>query len=373
MKIFSLTVDVFQAALNRIRMVFDEFPNVIVCISGGKDSTVLYHLALKVAKEKNRLPLTIMFIDQEAEWQATIDIIKSMMYSPNVVPRWYQMPIKIFNATSTIEHWLQCWDPEQEDLWVHKMDPISVKENVYKTDRFHQLFKEIIDYEYPDSPAAYLGGVRTEESPNRFMGLTQSLKYRDITWGRKLNSQLGHYTFYPIYDWAYTDIWKAIHDNKWPYNKIYDLQYMYGTTINKMRVSNLHHETAVGSLFCLQEMEPEVYAKLCNRLKGIDMAGKFGKNDYFVSKLPFMFESWTEYRDYLLENLIENPEWKKRFRKAFKSMDETLEGAPERNLRCIQISSILTNDWEFTKLKNALNSPNSLKYKRKNQKLKVAA
>lgn len=61
---------VYDAALDRIRYLFDEFPNVIVGFSGGKDSTVVLELALIVAREKNRLPLDVLFIDQEAEWQA---------------------------------------------------------------------------------------------------------------------------------------------------------------------------------------------------------------------------------------------------------------------------------------------------------------
>jgi len=75
MKIYSKQT-VYEAALDRIRFIFDEFPNVIVGVSGGKDSTVVFQLALIVAREKNRLPLKTMFLDQEAEWQATIDQIK---------------------------------------------------------------------------------------------------------------------------------------------------------------------------------------------------------------------------------------------------------------------------------------------------------
>ena len=50
---------VFEEALNRIRWIFDEHEDIIVSMSGGKDSTVVFNLALMVAKEKNRLPLEI--------------------------------------------------------------------------------------------------------------------------------------------------------------------------------------------------------------------------------------------------------------------------------------------------------------------------
>ena len=54
------------------------------------------------------------------------------------------------------------------------------------------------------------------------------MKYKDITWGKRLNKKLGHYTFYPIYDWTYLDVWKAIHDHGWSYNTVYDAMFRYG-------------------------------------------------------------------------------------------------------------------------------------------------
>jgi predicted phosphoadenosine phosphosulfate sulfurtransferase len=58
---------VYEMALERIEYIFDEFENVSVNFSGGKDSTVTLNLALTVAEKKGRLPLKVMFIDQEAE------------------------------------------------------------------------------------------------------------------------------------------------------------------------------------------------------------------------------------------------------------------------------------------------------------------
>ena len=65
MKIF-LADDVLVAAKKRIRWVFEEFEHVAVNTSGGKDSTVVLELSLQVAEEMGRLPLKVMFVDQEA-------------------------------------------------------------------------------------------------------------------------------------------------------------------------------------------------------------------------------------------------------------------------------------------------------------------
>lgn len=341
--------NVFNVALNRFRRIFDEFENVVVSYSGGKDSTVTLELALIVAREKNRLPLKVMFLDQEGEWQATIDMVKEVMNRDEVDPIWLQIPFRIFNSTSFTTHWLNCWGEDKKDLWMREKDPVARKENVYETDRFGELFAKIIDYEFNGESCCYLGGVRTEESPARFRGMTSALTYRDITWGKKLDDSKGQYTFYPIYDWRYTDVWKAIHDNNWKYCSVYDSMYQYGVTVNNMRVSNLNHETAVHSLFILQEIEPETYVKMTKRLEGVDMAGKMSTDNFFCPKnLPPMFDSWIEYRDYLLIHLLDE-RWHEKFRVKFEKMKERFEES-ESVIRK-QITSILCNDHEFVKLR----------------------
>ena len=363
MKIYS-SKTVYDAALERIRFLFDEFPNVIVGVSGGKDSTVVYNLALQVAKEKGRLPLKCLFVDQEAEWTATIDAITEIMENPDVEPKWYQMPIKLFNATSTTDHWLMCWDEKEEHRWMRERVPYSIKENVYGTERFGELFSAIIKKEYAGIKTCYIAGVRTEESPTRAMALTYDVTYKGRTWGKILDKTNQHYTFYPVYDWSYMDVWKAIHDNGWSYNTVYDAQYNYGVKLQNMRVSNVHHETAVGTLLYMQEIEGDTYQRLTQRIAGIDMASKMGKDDYFPRSLPFMFQNWGEYRDFLLEKLIENPEWLKGFKAIFARHDEMYAHAIPDKMYKEHINAILTNDWEHVKLGNFERRPENIDLKK---------
>ena len=355
MRIYNKT-NVWDAAVKRFDWLFEEFPNVVVSFSGGKDSTIIFHMALEAARRANRLPLNVLFVDQEGEWESTIEQIRYVMYHPDVKPYWLQVPLKLFNATSHDQHWLMTWDESQKDDWVHPYDPISLLENVYAEDRFHAIFNAALKYHFGDTPTANIGGVRAEESTSRLVGLTHQITYKWVTWGKKLDEAIKHYTFYPIYDWSYTDVWKAIAEHDWPYSKLYDLMHQYGVTIMNMRVSNLFHETAVHQLFYLQEFEPETYAKLANRLKGVDMAGKLGADDYFVRELPFMFESWREYRDYLLEHLIDNPDWRKRMARRFAKHDYELGEVMGDVKYKAHVQSILAHDWEGVKVVNFRNS-----------------
>lgn len=348
-----LPTTVLQEAQKRIARVFDEFENLVVSFSGGKDSTVVLNLALQEAERRGRLPLPVMFIDQEAEWQAVIDYIRQVMADPRVKPLWFQMPIRIFNATSTTEQWLECWKPGEE--WMREKEPGSIQENVYGTDRFKDLFPAIMKHLFNGQPACSLSGVRAEESPNRRQGLTAYRCYKEITWGNKEAQKDYIYSFYPLYDWSYTDIWKAIHEHGWPYCKVYDWQYQYGVAVPNMRVSNLHHETAVKNLFYLQEVEPDTWNKLTRRLSGVNMAGQM-KQDAFdcPAECPEMFPGgWPEYRDYLNENLVADETARQAFAKKFRQMDAFYEGMMHKeDMYRIQIRSILLNDYHLTKIGN---------------------
>jgi len=349
-----LNKNVYDATLDRIRYLFDEFDTVSVGISGGKDSTVVFNLAMQVAKEKKKLPLHVLFIDQEAEWNFTIDEVRKIMYRKDVKPYWYQMPIHIENATSNIVNSLYCWEEGKDKDWIRPKEKISIKENTYGVEWWKGIFDAIFIKDFPKGTHCNLSGVRTEESPGRFIGLTSQHTYKGITWGTKSASKTNHFAFYPLYDWSYTDIWKAIYDNKWSYNKLYDYQYRYGTPIQNMRVSNLHHETAVRALFYLQEIDGDLYNKLVERLPGVDTAGKMGFDDFWVKKLPFMFNTWAEYRDHLIKHLVHKEDWKKDINKFVTFHDKLFKGDEKWDTKAAKqvCQCIITNDYALTKLRN---------------------
>src|SRR5690348_3538806 len=123
-----LKQNVYEAAKDRIRFLLDEFPTVGVSFSGGKDSTVIFGLMLELSTKK----FPVLFLDQEAEWNSTVDLMRKVMAHPMVDPYWVQCPIKIFNATSGTDEWLMCWEEGKE--WVREKEPNSIKENIYGTD-----------------------------------------------------------------------------------------------------------------------------------------------------------------------------------------------------------------------------------------------
>jgi predicted phosphoadenosine phosphosulfate sulfurtransferase len=354
-----LKTNVLDEALSRIRYLFDEFPEVIVGFSGGKDSTVCLHLALQVAEEKGRLPLKVMFVDQEAEWGAVIDYIRTVFEDPRIEPMWMQIDFKIENATSSTTDFLHCWDPLAPEKWMRPKEPKSFTENRYGVKVWKDLFEAIPRVEFPDTPMCFIGGVRAEESMTRRVGLTCKATYKHITYGKILSKKRQHFTFYPIYDWAYTDVWKYIHSNNFRYCEVYDHMFQHGVSVRNMRVSNLNHETAVHALYFLQEIEPDTWNALTKRLAGIGSAGQLKKSAFTtVRTLPEMFKDWREYRDYLLQNLIPLDERRAKFAKYFAHMDKAYDTYPDQeDMIRTQITGILCNDHLMTKIVNWERSP----------------
>lgn len=294
-----LNKNVYEAAKERIGFVYDEFQNVVVNFSGGKDSTCVLHLAIEVAKEKNRLPVNVFLFDQEAEWDMNIDYIRSVMNMPEVNPMWYQIPFKINNAASGKENWLHCWEDGKE--WIRDKEDIAIKEweKTGKEEEFYAMMDILPQQYFKGEKVAALSGMRTEETPKRKKG---NPSYKWVIWSSTRSKY--KQDFHPIYDWTVSDVWKYIHDNKFPYCKIYDYMYQYGVSVRDMRVSNVTHETAVNSIYIMQEIEGDLYNRLTKRLSGISTISQMKSDAYTVKELPFMFKSWEEYRDYLTEKLI---------------------------------------------------------------------
>jgi predicted phosphoadenosine phosphosulfate sulfurtransferase len=364
MKIYNNT-NVLDAAINRVRFLFDEFENVVVGFSGGKDSTATLNIALKVAEEKNRLPLKVIFVDQEAEWQGTIDYVEKVMNDPRVEPMWFQMPMVITNNASSYERYSLCWNPNEKENWIHPYNEMSIKENKYGTDRFHDLFEKIFKVEFKDQKSCYLAGVRTEEAPKRFVALTHALTYKWITWGKVLNKKLDHYTFYPLYDWSYTDVWKYINENNIPYNKVYDSMYQHGVNVVDMRISNLHHETAIQVLLLVQEIEPATWNRVAKRIDGASSIKHIKKNSFTCPKeLPYMFNDWEEYAYHLANNIIQDESNKKLFLNKLDSKKIIYTGDNiKESFWKVVINTILSSDWDFTKIANYEMSPQNMNYR----------
>lgn len=373
---------VLEAAKKRIRWAFDEFENIMVGVSGGKDSTVVFELALEIAREKDRLPLKVMWLDQEMEWSATVDVVKEMMQHPDVEPYWFQIPFEMESAGSSEVSMKKLWDEDNEADWIRPKDKLAIHVNRLGEKDFYKVLGRIPDYYFPDQHTCTLTGVRCEESPVRFLGLTQDRTYKYITWGRRggwrdsmpkdeqtpLNRNVA---LHPIYDWGFNDVWKAIHDHDWSYSPIYDEFYRYGVKRSGMRVSALIHEMAIRHMEHLQEIDKETYVKIVSRVAGTDSSSKLGAESRSGNhlSLPPVFGTWKQYRDFLLEKLISREDWRVLMANQFASHEKQFKDLiPEEKLMKVHLSAILTNDHSCIHIGNHSNSPNNVSLLKENNR-----
>lgn len=356
-KVYNREKNVLQAARERISFIFDEFENVHVSVSGGKDSTVLLHLVLQEAERRNR-KIYVFFLDQEAEYNATIELMRVQMKHPLIIPLWYQVPIYMTNATSYEDYFLYAWG--ENETWIREKEENSIHaidEDYPK--RFYDFFPYI---EKKDVNAAYLVGLRAEEGITRFRAVTKYAGYKGLRWSTI--SKTGANRFYPIYDWTWNSVWRFIYDFNIPYNKLYDLMFWQNYSVYKMRVSNLIHEKSYKCLKDLPRFEPETYNKLCDRIAGISVAARYASEKLVFNnkKLPSHYKCWKDFRDFLLEN-IPNEEQKAKFYARFEKQEQN-----ERIYQA-QVGQLLINDYENSRAFNTKKEEQTKKIKEKWMKI----
>ena len=99
-----LDKNVYEAALDRLDLIFSHFSHVYFSVSGGKDSSIMLQLAAQQAK-KAGCRFDVLYIDLEAQYQATISHIHELIdCTKDVMNNWYwiALPISLRNAVSAI-------------------------------------------------------------------------------------------------------------------------------------------------------------------------------------------------------------------------------------------------------------------------------
>jgi len=319
--------NVFEAVKERISYIFDEFENIVVSVSGGKDSTVLAHLSLIEAHKRNR-KIGIFFLDEEVVYDSTVKQVEYLMgiYPENTIKLWFQIEFKLTNATSLTESQLLCWEAGKHKIWMRSKQPYSIQhkswdksmETVRDKNKGFGFYDALDNFQHSRSKTAFLVGLRATESPNRWRAMVKNPGYKDIYWCTKMPN--GCASFYPLYDWNFHDIWKYIYDNKLQYSKIYDYMYKKGMGLQEIRVSSLIHEKSFKALVELPEFEPDTYNRLLKRIGGISIGNLYGKDTKMlkVQKLPKSFKNWMDYRDFLLQtypDIDKKPIFERRFGK----------------------------------------------------------
>ena len=306
-------MNVYEAAIKRINIIFDNFKYVYVSFSGGKDSGVLLELCAKVAEERG-VRFGIFHMDYEAQYKMTSEYVERTLERFKNKADIYHVcvPFKVTTSTSMFQSYWRPYEASKQDLWVKKPPVYAMTEK-----DFPFFSDKLWDYDFQDEFGEWLAakyksvccliGIRTGESLNRWRAVHSDRNYRVWEGYSWTNSAKKCVAAYPIHDWAVEDVWTANAKNRWDYNRLYDLFFYAGVPLHKQRVASPFLGEGMEAIHLYQVIEPDTWGRLVGRVNGVNFAGLYGgttamgwqkitKPDHFT---------WEQYMYFLLDTLPE--------------------------------------------------------------------
>ena len=119
------SVSVYDALQERLEYIFQEFDNIYVSFSGGKDSGLLLNLVMDFKRKyyPDRI-VGVFHQDFEAQYTLTTQYIERTFQ--NLWPEtknlyWVCLPMATRTALSSYEMYWYPWDDTKKKLWVRDM------------------------------------------------------------------------------------------------------------------------------------------------------------------------------------------------------------------------------------------------------------
>ncbi len=169
-----LPLSVLEAGRERINWTLNNLPRVCISFSGGKDSTVMLHLAAEQARQNGK-KFSVLFIDWEAQFSYTITHCQKLRarYSDVIETfYWVALPLTTQNSLTQFNPEWQCWEPGAK--WVRQPPEDAITDPdffpFYEQGMSFELFvQKFADWFSQQRPAAVMVGIRADESYNRFL------------------------------------------------------------------------------------------------------------------------------------------------------------------------------------------------------------
>jgi len=271
---------------------------VVVAFSAGKDSGVCLEVALIAARKTNCLPLDVIIRDEEIMYPGTYEYAERVAGRAELNFHWIwagQPIVNIFNREQPY-WWVfdERLDPED---WVRRPPAFA-----YKIPELH-IGAIVTLARFPPAPGKNLYnvlGLRVAESTNRNLGVHRagghiSKPDKQGVWGVR-----------PIYDWSDGDVWRAVYENKWDYNRAYD-------TLNRLGLASQHLRIAPPTMTRSQSVAlpyaarawPDWFDRVARRCPGTRAVAQFGLRAVVPSRR--LGETWKD--TFYRTCVTEAPEW----------------------------------------------------------------
>jgi predicted phosphoadenosine phosphosulfate sulfurtransferase len=314
-----LRTNVLEESRKRIAATFDEVERIYIAFSGGKDSSVMFHLVMEEAMRRG-VRVGVMYIDMEAQYADTIKHAFEMfeMYKDHIDPHWICVPMRLRNALTNYEPQWIAWDPSKKADWIREKPAFAkgVEDYPFIMDKMDDgiEFEEFITmfgrwYGQEKKTAGFIG-IRAQESLHRYCAIAtwekKDLMIKGWRWTTKIIDDV--YNVYPIYDWLTEDIWRfhAAHPDK-PHNRTYDMMQMAGVPLSDQRLCQPFGDDQRKGLWLYHILEPETWFKLVARVNGANSGALYinetgNINGYDKVTLP-PGHTWETFTNMLLRTL----------------------------------------------------------------------
>ena len=310
--------NVYELTQERLKMIFEEFDNIYISFSGGKDSGVLLNLCIDYIRQNSlKRKIGIFHMDYEVQYSMTIDYVNRVLETNRDILDVYRIcvPFRVTTCTSMYQSYWRPWDEQKKEAWVREMP-----KDAMKVDKFPFYNRKMWDYDFQIEFSRWLHlqkaarrtcclvGIRTQESYNRWRTIYLGVKkqYKNCMWSTEIDENV--YNLYPLYDWKTEDIWVANGKFGWDYNKLYDLYYQAGVSLDRQRVASPFINEAIESLALYKVIDPDTWGKMIGRVNGIGFAGLYGNTHAAGRKsirLPEGY-TWKSFMEFLLSTLPEH-------------------------------------------------------------------
>lgn len=310
--------NVYEALQERLKFIFEEFDNIFVSFSGGKDSGLLLNVTLEFQKKyyPNK-KIGVFHQDFEAQYNVTTEYVERTFerIKDDVEPYWVCLPMATRTAISNYEMFWYPWDDTKEEAWVRPMPKhpyvINLQNNPITTYKYrmHQedLSKQFAHWyriSHDNKKTVCLLGIRANESLQRYNSIVnKKYGYKGECWISEQFKDV--WTASPMYDWTTKDVWHANYIFDYDYNHLYDLYYMAGLMPNQMRVASPFNDYAKDSLNLYRVLDPDMWSKLIGRVRGANFGAIYGRTKalgYRNLTLP-EGHTWESYTKFLLDTL----------------------------------------------------------------------
>lgn len=315
-----LSKNVFEALQERFHFLFNEFDNIFISFSGGKDSGLLLNLLLDFRKKyyPNKT-IGVFHQDFEAQYSVTTEYIEKtfsrLEKEENVELYWVCLPMATRTALSSYEMYWYPWDDTKEEIWVRPMpkhpyvihlenNPITTYHYKMHQEDLAKQFGRWYRLSHENKKTVCLLGMRSDESLQRYSGiLNKKYGYKDTCW---ISNQFKDvWCASPLYDWSTGDVWHANYSFGYEYNRLYDLYYMAGLKPDQMRVASPFNDYAKDSLNLYRVIDPKIWVKLVGRVQGANFTAIYARTKAMGYKNLTLPEghTWESYTHFLLSTL----------------------------------------------------------------------